>query len=141
MFQETRGRYFFSSTRWLRPIVHIDLYKDEVKKIWNPQKKNLDKNDDFVYSIPWICCRFFFRNKKTEIIDVHTFFIVYILLYNSILNWFSLTLQSLNIIDFFSDVEHFFPGIAPNVCCWKKITGWIVLQYKIIVTKYLNIAI
>ena len=23
----------------------------------------------------------------------------------------------------------------------KKITGWIVLQYKIIVTKYLNIAI
>jgi hypothetical protein len=32
----TIGRYFFSSTRWLRPIVHIDLYKDEVKKIWNP---------------------------------------------------------------------------------------------------------
>jgi hypothetical protein len=25
----TIGRYFFSSTRWLRPIVHIDLYKDE----------------------------------------------------------------------------------------------------------------
>jgi hypothetical protein len=35
----TIGRYFFSSTRWLRPIVHIDLYKDEVKKIWNPIKK------------------------------------------------------------------------------------------------------
>jgi hypothetical protein len=33
---QTIGRYFFSSTRWLRPIVHIDLYKDEVKKIWNP---------------------------------------------------------------------------------------------------------
>jgi hypothetical protein len=32
----TIGRYLFSSTRWLRPIVHIDLYKDEVKKIWNP---------------------------------------------------------------------------------------------------------
>ena len=32
----TKGRYLFSSTRWLRPIVHIDLYKDEVKKIWNP---------------------------------------------------------------------------------------------------------
>ena len=32
----TIGRYFFFSTRWLRPIVHIDLYKDEVKKIWNP---------------------------------------------------------------------------------------------------------
>jgi hypothetical protein len=32
----TIGRYFFSSTRWVRPIVHIDLYKDEVKKIWNP---------------------------------------------------------------------------------------------------------
>ena len=32
----TIGRYFFSSTRWLRPLVHIDLYKDEVKKIWNP---------------------------------------------------------------------------------------------------------
>jgi hypothetical protein len=30
------GRYFFPSTRWLRPIVHIDLYKDEVKKILNP---------------------------------------------------------------------------------------------------------
>ena len=36
----TIGRYFFFSTRWLRPIVHIDLYKDEVKKIWNPSKKN-----------------------------------------------------------------------------------------------------
>ena len=45
----------------------------------------------------------------------HTFFIVYILLCNSLLNWFSLTLQSLNIIDFFSDVERFFPGIAPLV--------------------------
>jgi hypothetical protein len=32
----TIGQYFFSSTRWLRPIVHIDLYKDEVIKIWNP---------------------------------------------------------------------------------------------------------
>jgi len=32
----TIGRYFFFSTCWLRPIVHIDLYKDEVKKIWNP---------------------------------------------------------------------------------------------------------
>ena len=29
----TIGRYLLSSTRWLRPIVHIDLYKDEVKKI------------------------------------------------------------------------------------------------------------
>ena len=28
-----------------------------------------------------------------------------------------------------------------NVSCWKKITGWIDLQYKIIITKYLNIAI
>jgi hypothetical protein len=27
-----------------------------------------------------------------------------------------------------------------NVSCWKKITGWIVLQYKIIITQYLNIA-
>ena len=32
----TIGQYFFPSTRWLRPIVHFDLYKDEVKKIWNP---------------------------------------------------------------------------------------------------------
>jgi len=32
----TIGRYFFPSTCWLRPIVHIDLYKDEVKKILNP---------------------------------------------------------------------------------------------------------
>jgi len=43
----TIGQYFFSSTRWLRPIVHIDLYKDEVEKSGIP-KKNLDKNDDFV---------------------------------------------------------------------------------------------
>jgi hypothetical protein len=32
--------------------------------------KNLDKNDDFVYSIPLFCCRVFFLNKKTEIIVV-----------------------------------------------------------------------
>ena len=67
-FLRTIGRYFFSSTRWLRPIVHIDLYKDEVKKSGIP-KKNLDKNDDFVYSIPLFCCRFFFLNK-IEIVDV-----------------------------------------------------------------------
>ena len=65
----TIGRYFFLSTRWLRPIVHIDLYKDEVKKNLESLKKNLDKNDDFVYSIPLFCCRFFFLNK-IEIIDV-----------------------------------------------------------------------
>jgi hypothetical protein len=29
----TIGQYFFSSTRWLRPVVHIDLYKDAVKKM------------------------------------------------------------------------------------------------------------
>jgi len=32
----TIGRYIFPSTHWLRPIVHIDLYKDEIKIIWNP---------------------------------------------------------------------------------------------------------
>jgi hypothetical protein len=32
-------------------------------------KKNLDKNDDFVYSIPLFCSRFFFLNK-IEIVDV-----------------------------------------------------------------------
>jgi hypothetical protein len=32
-------------------------------------KKNLDKNDDFVYSIPLFCCRFFFLNK-IKIMDV-----------------------------------------------------------------------
>ena len=53
----TISRYFFFSTRWLRPIVHIDLYKDEVKKSGIP-KKNLDKNDDFVFL------------NKIEIIDV-----------------------------------------------------------------------
>ena len=52
------GRYFFASTRWLRPIVHIDLYKDEVKK--KSLKKNLDKNDDFVYSIYLYFAVFFF---------------------------------------------------------------------------------
>jgi hypothetical protein len=35
----TIGRYFFSSTRWIRPIVHIDLYKDEVKKNLESLKK------------------------------------------------------------------------------------------------------
>ena len=43
----------------------------------------------------------------------HTFFIVYILLYNSILNWFSLTLQSLNIIDFFRMLNTFSPELYP----------------------------
>jgi hypothetical protein len=43
----------------------------------------------------------------------HTFFIVYILLYNSILNWFSLTLQSLNIIDFFRMLNIFSPELHP----------------------------
>jgi len=47
----------------------------------------------------------------------HTFFIVYILLYNTILNWFLLTLQSINhwILIFFSDVEHFPPELHPLV--------------------------
>ena len=36
----TIGRYFFSSIRWLRPIVHIDLYKDEVEKSRIPKKKS-----------------------------------------------------------------------------------------------------
>ena len=39
-------------------------------KKYGIHKKNLDKNDDFVYSIPLFCCSFFFLNKKTEIIDV-----------------------------------------------------------------------
>ena len=43
----------------------------------------------------------------------HTFFIVYILLYNSILNWFSLTLQSLNIIDFFRMLNIFSLELHP----------------------------
>ena len=36
----TIGQYFFSSTCWLRPIVHIDLYKDEVEKSGIPKKKS-----------------------------------------------------------------------------------------------------
>jgi hypothetical protein len=35
----TIGRYFFPSTRWLRHIVHVDLYKDEVKKNLESLKK------------------------------------------------------------------------------------------------------
>ena len=42
---------------WLRPIILIDLYKDEIKIIWNPPK-NLDKNDKFVYGLPFFCCMF-----------------------------------------------------------------------------------
>jgi hypothetical protein len=38
-------------------------------KISGIPEKNLDKNDDFVYSIPLFCCRVFFLNK-IEIIDV-----------------------------------------------------------------------
>ena len=57
----TIDRCFFPSTRWLRPIVHIDLYNARMKfKKSGIPKKNLDKNDDFVYSIPLFCCRFFF---------------------------------------------------------------------------------
>jgi hypothetical protein len=63
----TIGRYFFSSSHWLRPIVHIDLYKDEVKKI--------QFNIELIFA-------------NTSIIEYY---------------WF------------FSDVEHFFPGIAPLV--------------------------
>jgi DNA-directed RNA polymerase subunit N (RpoN/RPB10) len=49
---------------WLRPIVHIDLYKDEVKKI------SIKMTILFtVVGIPLFCCRFFFLNK-IEIIDV-----------------------------------------------------------------------
>jgi hypothetical protein len=60
----TIGRYIFFPTRWLRPIVHIDLYKDEVKKI------SIKMTILFtVVSIPLFCCRFFFLNK-IEIIDV-----------------------------------------------------------------------
>jgi hypothetical protein len=53
----------------------------------------------------------------------HTFFIVYILLYNTILNRFSLIIEYW----FFSDVEHFFPGIAPPVNSKKKITPRILM--------------
>ena len=34
----TIGRYFSFLNTLAWPIVHIDLYKDEVKKIWNPSK-------------------------------------------------------------------------------------------------------
>ena len=57
----TIGRYFFSSTRWLRHIVHIDLYKDDVKKILIKMT--------ILFTVPLFCCRFFFLNK-IEIVDV-----------------------------------------------------------------------
>ena len=65
------GRYFFplnmlaSTYRPHRPIQGWSL-----KNLESLKKKNFDKNDDFVYSITLFCCRFFFLNKKTEIIDV-----------------------------------------------------------------------
>jgi hypothetical protein len=49
-------------TRWLRPIVHIDLYKDEVKKISIKMTILFTVNLEFAVG--------FFLNKKTEIIDV-----------------------------------------------------------------------
>ena len=39
------GQYFFSSTRWVRPIPGSS--KNNLESL----KKNLDKDDDFVYSI------------------------------------------------------------------------------------------
>jgi hypothetical protein len=49
--------------------IFISTYtRMKLKKSGIP-KENLDKNDDFVYSIPLFCCRFFFLNK-IEIIDV-----------------------------------------------------------------------
>jgi hypothetical protein len=47
-------------------IIHIDLYKDEVKKNLESLKKNIDKNDDFIYSIPLFCCRFFFWIRRLK---------------------------------------------------------------------------
>jgi hypothetical protein len=41
---------------------------------------------------------------------------VYILLYNTMLNWFSLTLQSLN-IDFFRMLNIFFQELHPYFYC------------------------
>ena len=51
----------------------------------------------------------------------HTFFIVYILLYNTILNRFSLTLQSLN-IDFFRMLNIFSPELHPLLIVKKNNT-------------------
>ena len=51
----------------------------------------------------------------------HTFYIVYILLYNTILNWFSLTLQLLN-IDFFRMLNIFFRNCTP-------VSGILLLLY------------
>ena len=58
-FTDDRSIFFFLNTlasinRPHRPIQGWSLKNLESLKI------NLDKNDDFVYSIPWICCRFFF---------------------------------------------------------------------------------
>ena len=61
----TIDRYFFSQHAGfdLSSYTRMKLKKSGIPK------KHLDKNDDFVYSIPLFCSRFFFLNK-IEIVDV-----------------------------------------------------------------------
>ena len=68
-FTDDRSIFFFLNTLASTYRPHRPIQGWSLKNL-ESLKKNLDKNDDFVYSIPWICCRFFFLNKKTEIIDV-----------------------------------------------------------------------
>ena len=61
-FTDDRSMVFFLNT------LASTYTRMKLKKSGIP-KKNLDKNDDFVYSIPLFCSRFFFLNK-IEIVDV-----------------------------------------------------------------------
>ena len=61
------GRYFFPQHAGFDLSSTSTYTMMKLKKSGIP-KKNRDKNDDFVYSIPLFCCRFFFLNK-IEIID------------------------------------------------------------------------
>ena len=51
---------FFSLNTLASTYTRMKLKKNGIPK------KNLDKNDDFIYSRPWICCRFFFWIRRLK---------------------------------------------------------------------------
>jgi hypothetical protein len=62
-FTDDRSIFFFLNTLASTYRPHRPIQGWSSKNL-ESLKKNLDKNDDFVYSIPWICCRFFFWIRR-----------------------------------------------------------------------------
>jgi hypothetical protein len=78
--------------------------------LYEQEKRNCWFTDPTIIHSNCINSRQLFHN--TNDVKVETNFIVYILLYNTILNWFSLTFQSLN-IDFFRMLNIFPQNCTP----------------------------